>query len=138
VHSHRLAWCAPVCVGFGHLALVNRSAVNTWSRVRPTVTGLGLGTLLTAFSISFSSPRYIGSSSFSPQSQDKHQDMAILRYQPFKTLYVVYAVCTVVFLRLPIWFITAIPPSCRPRRSWSITRVLWVKVLKQVYALLRK
>lgn len=35
-----------------------------------------------------------------------------------------------VLVRLPVWTLLALPRSWRPRRSWSLTRCLWVKILK--------
>ncbi|KAG0702258.1 alpha/beta-hydrolase [Suillus ampliporus] len=46
------------------------------------------------------------------------------RTQPWKTLYLTYTVLSVVFVRLPFWFIISAVPSYRPRRSWNMTRTI--------------
>lgn len=53
--------------------------------------------------------------------------------QPFlDTLRVLYRAATIAFFRLPVWILLAIPKQNRPRPSWSISRVLWVKFLSQI------
>ncbi|KLO16755.1 alpha/beta-hydrolase [Schizopora paradoxa] len=44
------------------------------------------------------------------------------RRQPLWTVYVIYFVLSTFFVRVPIWVVTALIPSSRPRRSWSISR----------------
>ena len=36
---------------------------------------------------------------------------------------------SILLVRLPIWTIVALPRNNRPRRSWSLTRALWVQAL---------
>lgn len=51
--------------------------------------------------------------------------------QPLQLLYRAYARLTLVFLRLPVWFLTyLVLPSRRPRPSWGIRRNIIVKSLR--------
>ncbi|CCM01049.1 uncharacterized protein FIBRA_03097 [Fibroporia radiculosa] len=51
------------------------------------------------------------------------------RHQPVKTLYLIYAVLSL-FVRIPYWTLRNLHPAWRPRRSWSISRVLLVNLYR--------
>ncbi|TCD71002.1 hypothetical protein EIP91_000500 [Steccherinum ochraceum] len=53
--------------------------------------------------------------------------------QPLKTLYIIYAVLSVV-VRLPIWTIRALLPRYRPRKNWSLGRTLLVWTIDVIVA----
>ncbi|KXN80644.1 Esterase [Leucoagaricus sp. SymC.cos] len=59
--------------------------------------------------------------------------MSLLRHQPFKAIYVVAELTTIVFLRVPFWFVISIPKSRRPRPSWSISRCVLVYALRRYF-----
>lgn len=44
--------------------------------------------------------------------------------QPWKTLYLLYAVPSVLFVRLPYWLFISAIPALRPHRSWTMTRTM--------------
>ncbi|EKM77135.1 hypothetical protein AGABI1DRAFT_77545 [Agaricus bisporus var. burnettii JB137-S8] len=52
--------------------------------------------------------------------------------QPWKALFITYAILTTLFVRIPLWTLLAIPRTLRPRRSWDIRRVLLVKLIRTV------
>lgn len=55
-----------------------------------------------------------------------------LRHQPLKAVYLAYVAATLVFVRLPCWFVLALVPLLRPRASWTIGSTLLVKTLQVV------
>ncbi|KAF8057580.1 alpha/beta-hydrolase [Lyophyllum atratum] len=54
------------------------------------------------------------------------------RKQPLKTFYLIVSVASALFLRLPYWVVSALFPSNRPRRSWSLGRTVVVRGLQAV------
>jgi hypothetical protein len=50
--------------------------------------------------------------------------------QPWKAIYLAYALFTVPFIRLPYWITLAAIPPLRPIRSWTFTRTLIFYVSK--------
>ncbi|KAF4563390.1 hypothetical protein EYR40_006886 [Pleurotus pulmonarius] len=54
----------------------------------------------------------------------------ILRYQPFKGLYLAIEVLFTLAIRIPTWTLLSLPRSWRPRRSWDIKRVIMVRLVK--------
>lgn len=50
--------------------------------------------------------------------------------QPVKTLYLLAAVVSILFVRLPVWIISASIPSLRPKRNWTMLRSLGFRVVK--------
>ncbi len=52
-----------------------------------------------------------------------------LRRQPLKALYQAYLLTSVIF-RLPVWFVTSLFPSWRPRPTWGFRRVLVHNLLR--------
>ena len=48
----------------------------------------------------------------------------LLRVQPFKSLYLLYEAVTTTLVRLPLWFIFALPRKNRPKATWSLRRPL--------------
>ncbi|KAI0752874.1 alpha/beta-hydrolase [Daedaleopsis nitida] len=57
---------------------------------------------------------------------------ALVDRQPFKTVYLIYFTFTLVFVKIPIWFLLSLHPSGRPRPVWTIKRTLIVKVFKEL------
>ncbi|KAF4581792.1 hypothetical protein EYR40_002810 [Pleurotus pulmonarius] len=53
-----------------------------------------------------------------------------VRYQPFKALYLSLELVFTLFVRIPVWTLLSIPRSWRPRRSWPISRVILVRLVK--------
>ncbi|KZV85713.1 alpha/beta-hydrolase [Exidia glandulosa HHB12029] len=54
------------------------------------------------------------------------------RSQPLKTLYLVYVVLSVPFIRFPYWVAVSLLPSWRPRREWSLARAVSVRLLRTI------
>ncbi|TDL22625.1 alpha beta-hydrolase [Rickenella mellea] len=50
------------------------------------------------------------------------------RYQPLKSIYVTYAVLSVIFVRLPWW--TLVSLISRPRPSWTLKRAILVRLTR--------
>jgi hypothetical protein len=42
-----------------------------------------------------------------------------LRHQPIRSLYLIHAFFTLLFIRIPVWIILSLPRSNRSRRPWS-------------------
>ncbi|KAI0051795.1 alpha/beta-hydrolase [Auriscalpium vulgare] len=53
------------------------------------------------------------------------------RHQPFKGLYHIYILISLV-IRIPLWTIAAAIPPLRPRRTWSFKRSFLIRVLKLI------
>ncbi|KAF9501579.1 alpha/beta-hydrolase [Pleurotus eryngii] len=56
--------------------------------------------------------------------------MSLLHYHPFKGLYLAVELAFTLFVRVPVWVALSLPRSWRPRPSWSIKRVLRLKLFK--------
>ncbi|KAG9221038.1 hypothetical protein CCMSSC00406_0002362 [Pleurotus cornucopiae] len=56
--------------------------------------------------------------------------MSLLHYHPFKGLYLAVELAFTLFVRVPVWVALSLPRSWRPRPSWSIKRVLHLKLFK--------
>ncbi|KAI0093133.1 Alpha/Beta hydrolase protein [Irpex rosettiformis] len=52
---------------------------------------------------------------------------SLLQVQPFKGPYLLYEAVTTTFVRVPLWFIFALPRNNRPKATWSLRRslLLW-------------
>lgn len=50
--------------------------------------------------------------------------------QPWKGIYLLYNTITLLSIRIPLWYLLAIPKSNRPRPSWTIKRTILVKLLR--------
>lgn len=50
--------------------------------------------------------------------------------QPWKALYLIYEALTILLIRIPIWTILNIPRFMRPRRSWNLSRAVFVKTMR--------
>ncbi|KAJ3735812.1 Alpha/Beta hydrolase protein [Lentinula guzmanii] len=61
--------------------------------------------------------------------------VSILRYQPLKGLYLTYEFFSTVFLRVPLWILTSIPKSWRPRSRWTIGRSVKLKLTRHMIAI---
>ncbi|KAJ3572736.1 hypothetical protein NP233_g2894 [Leucocoprinus birnbaumii] len=61
--------------------------------------------------------------------------MPLLYHQPFKAIYVVAELISIVFLRVPFWIAISIPRSWRPRPSWSLPRSVLVHALRRYFLL---
>ncbi|PFH50285.1 hypothetical protein AMATHDRAFT_145470 [Amanita thiersii Skay4041] len=53
-----------------------------------------------------------------------------LRHQPIKGIYVLGQLLATTFIRIPLWILFAIHPSWRPRKNWTIKRVVWVNIVR--------
>ncbi|KAK0461179.1 Alpha/Beta hydrolase protein [Desarmillaria tabescens] len=62
----------------------------------------------------------------------KDQPAALYSYsgQPAKQIYLAYQLFTTIFFRLPIWFFLAVPKSLRPRPTWPLKRVLFLRLFR--------
>ena len=56
----------------------------------------------------------------------------LLRYQPFKTIYLTYIASSLLLVRLPFWFVIYQLPWLRPRASWTVGRSILVKALQVI------
>lgn len=57
----------------------------------------------------------------------------IFHRQPLKTVYLTYVAVTLIFVRLPLWFLTSLVPSLRPRSTWTIRRTLFLKSIQVIF-----
>ncbi|KIJ64873.1 hypothetical protein HYDPIDRAFT_89764 [Hydnomerulius pinastri MD-312] len=49
-----------------------------------------------------------------------------LRHQPLKTVYLLYSVVSILFVRLPFWVVSSLVPAWRPRPTWPLSRTVIV------------
>ncbi|KAJ3796265.1 Alpha/Beta hydrolase protein [Lentinula aff. detonsa] len=56
----------------------------------------------------------------------------LLSRQPFKGLYLTYQLFSTVFFRVPIWILTSIPKSWRPRAHWTMSKSVKLKVTRHM------
>ncbi|KAH8828092.1 endoplasmic reticulum protein [Flagelloscypha sp. PMI_526] len=56
--------------------------------------------------------------------------------QPLKALYLIYQIFSTLFVRIPIWFLLAIPPWMRQRKSWGIQREVMVKLIRHLFSVI--
>ncbi|PPQ97549.1 hypothetical protein CVT26_002334 [Gymnopilus dilepis] len=61
--------------------------------------------------------------------------MPLLHVQPFKALYIAAELIHILFLWMPLWIITSIPKTKRPRPSWSAGRTVLVYALRRYFIL---
>ncbi|KAH7886403.1 alpha/beta-hydrolase [Phlebopus sp. FC_14] len=54
------------------------------------------------------------------------------RFQPLKTVYFLYFISSILFVRLPYWVISSLIPAWRPRTSWTLFRTLNVNALRSM------
>ncbi|KAJ6587015.1 Alpha/Beta hydrolase protein [Mycena vulgaris] len=59
---------------------------------------------------------------------------APFRHQPLKALYLLYELL-IALVRIPYWALIAIPPAWRPRKSWTWTRTVQVKLVRHITAM---
>ncbi|KAJ3903323.1 hypothetical protein F5879DRAFT_923166 [Lentinula edodes] len=57
---------------------------------------------------------------------------SLLRLQPLKGLYLIYQLISTVLIRLPIWVLTSIPRSWRPRPHWTMRKSVKLKVVRHM------
>ncbi|KAF5393501.1 hypothetical protein D9757_000659 [Collybiopsis confluens] len=62
----------------------------------------------------------------------------LLRLQPFKGLYLTLQFFSTILLRLPVWFLFAIPQSFRPSSLWAIGKVVKMKLTLHLLSVTRK
>ncbi|KAI9064513.1 alpha/beta-hydrolase [Trametes sanguinea] len=62
----------------------------------------------------------------------------LLRYQPFKGLYLTYFFSTLLLVRVPLWLIWFLPARNRPRASWSITHCICIMGIRKLMSLPRE
>lgn len=56
--------------------------------------------------------------------------MFAFRHQPLKTFYLLFALVTVPFIRLPYWVVLSSISAFRPKTTWSMRRTLMFWVVK--------
>ncbi|KAG9310503.1 alpha/beta-hydrolase [Chiua virens] len=56
-----------------------------------------------------------------------------LRKQPWFGVYLTYQVVSTTVFRLPYWYLSAFPPSWRPRPSWTITRTVLLRLFRHLF-----
>lgn len=56
----------------------------------------------------------------------------LLRYQPFKGLYLAYVLLSTVFVRIPWWCTRYLLPQNRPRAPWSLWQAVLVRLHRTV------
>ncbi|KAF8638069.1 hypothetical protein AX16_010701 [Volvariella volvacea WC 439] len=54
------------------------------------------------------------------------------RRQPFRTIYLTYQALATLFFWTPVWLLFALPRSWRPRHSWEVRRVYWLRFLRHL------
>lgn len=54
----------------------------------------------------------------------------LFRHQPIKTIYIIYSILSVLFIRLPLLTLIYLVPAFRPRRSWNLKRSLSVQLYR--------
>ena len=62
----------------------------------------------------------------------------LLHHHPFKFLYLLYFLTSLLFLKVPFWFIYYSRRANRPRLSWTATRAVIVQISREVITLPRK
>ena len=53
--------------------------------------------------------------------------------QPWKVLYLLWFFATLIFVKLPAWFVWYLVPSHRPCRSWTIKRALIIRTIRELW-----
>ncbi|KAH9849888.1 alpha/beta-hydrolase [Lenzites betulinus] len=61
------------------------------------------------------------------------QRFLILRYQPFKSLYLIYFATSLLLIKLPAWTLWYTIPSHRSRPSWTLKRSLIVRTIQELF-----
>ncbi|CDO69545.1 hypothetical protein BN946_scf184785.g50 [Trametes cinnabarina] len=59
----------------------------------------------------------------------------LLKYQPFKGLYLTYYFSSFFFIRVPLWLIWYLPSRNRPKPSWPLTRCVFIMGLREIMRL---
>ncbi|RPD64452.1 alpha/beta-hydrolase [Lentinus tigrinus ALCF2SS1-7] len=59
----------------------------------------------------------------------------LLNYQPLKGLYLVYFVSSLIFVKVPFWFVRYLPPSLRPRPAWTLKRAMIVRAFQELFSM---
>jgi hypothetical protein len=54
--------------------------------------------------------------------------MVDIRKQPVKSIFIVYYILSALLVRIPLWTIIGLIPALRPRRSWTVSRVVIVRL----------
>ncbi|KAI0358247.1 alpha/beta-hydrolase [Trametes cingulata] len=58
----------------------------------------------------------------------------LLKYQPFKGLYMVYFASTLIFFKVPFFVLQYLPRSRRPRSTWTLKRSLIVRTIQELFS----
>ncbi|KAI0348524.1 alpha/beta-hydrolase [Trametopsis cervina] len=58
--------------------------------------------------------------------------LSIYRHQPFKAIYLTYVAFTLIFFRLPYYFLISLIPWLRPSATWTVGRSVLVRVLQVI------
>ncbi|KAF8347985.1 Alpha/Beta hydrolase protein [Amanita rubescens] len=58
---------------------------------------------------------------------------ALICRQPIKSIYWLLELPVTAFVLAPLWALLSISPSWRPRRSWTIKRVMWVNLIRRLW-----
>ncbi|THH11468.1 hypothetical protein EW146_g8029 [Bondarzewia mesenterica] len=76
---------------------------------------------------------YSTSSACSVPHSSQHTPMVhAFRKQPLRAIYLIYELITTVLFRIPFWILSNIPKSHRSRPSWSLSRIVGVKLLRRL------
>src|SRR6266550_8781066 len=59
---------------------------------------------------------------------------ALICRQPIKLIYWLFELPVTAFVLAPLWALFSISPSWRPRRTWTIKRVMWVNFIRRLWA----
>jgi hypothetical protein len=62
----------------------------------------------------------------------------LFHHHPFKFLYLLYFLIPLLFLKVPFWFIYYSRRANRPRRSWTTTRTVRVRITREAITLPQK
>ena len=60
---------------------------------------------------------------------------SLLKYQPLKGLYFVYFASSLVFVKVPFWFLRYLSPSSRPRPTWTLKRAIIVRTIQELFSM---
>lgn len=64
--------------------------------------------------------------------------MSFVTKQPAKGAYLLIEALVTAFIRLPFWFLLALPRNNRARPSWTVQREIIVKLIKQLTTIITR
>ncbi|KIK67329.1 hypothetical protein GYMLUDRAFT_37424 [Collybiopsis luxurians FD-317 M1] len=62
----------------------------------------------------------------------------LLRLQPFKGLYLTFQLFSTILVRIPLWFVLAVPKSLRPNAQWTVGKVVRMKLMQHLLGVTRR